>query len=155
MGGLCSSVRDPRPVREIIILAAGPAVSFILAAIGWYGLHYLEHHHPGLVYQIIDRETGEGRITLLGHALWICFSMNLILGIFNSIPIYPLDGGQIVHNILLIFLRDRVANRVALVLAFVFAVVFLAWSYHRSGEIDPYTCILVGWLLFNANRYLA
>jgi Zn-dependent protease len=140
------------PKREIPILAAGPAVSFALAAFGYFTLQYLAINHPDLVFRV--RGSHGYDFTLLGHALDICFTMNLVLGIFNCIPIYPLDGGQIVHNILRLFIPDRKANKVALFLAFVFAVLFLGWLYSLNQQVDIYSCILIGWLLFNAHRYL-
>ena len=154
MGGLCSSTRDSLPRREIIILAAGPAVSFALAAIGYYGFEWLAESHSHLIYKVIGPDQDNVQLTLLGRGLHICFIMNLVLGIFNMLPIYPLDGGQIVFNVLLTFLKHRLACQISFMLACLFAAGFLFWSFQASQQLDFYSLILMGYLLFNAYNYL-
>ena len=72
-GGAAKMASMPsRPRDEILIAAAGPAVSFVLAGLG--ALLYLP--------------TG---VAALGYFAYI----NLILGGFNLLPALPMDGGRI------------------------------------------------------------
>lgn len=152
LGGLCSSVRDPLPRREIIILAAGPAVS---AALSWgsvLALHLLDKNSPGLLY------TANGDGTILWQFLALSASLNWMLFLFNILPIYPLDGGQITYYVaLLVTKRQRLAANFSLALACVGAFAYLWWrtdQFTHLGNSFMYSLILVGWLLFNAFRAL-
>ncbi len=80
---------DPRKGIFWVSLA-GPAANFCLAA-GFYVLFYVL-----LMFQSMF--AGGSLEPLLGTALAICFYgilLNIILGIFNLIPIPPLDGSKI------------------------------------------------------------
>jgi Zn-dependent protease len=152
-GGLCSSTRDNLPRRELLIIAAGPLVSFILAGIGYGSFYYLHDHNPDLLFD------ASNHLNLLGRFLWLTGYINLWMGAFNSLPIYPLDGGQVVYNLILGTTgRQLLARQVCLTMAVVGALAFLAWSVHSNDDrFDDSlirTVILLGWLVFNAFQYL-
>lgn len=74
---------DPRNFRRpkegmALVAAAGPATNFVLA----------------LACFAAFRHVGAGENIL--QALYIGFAVNVILGIFNLIPVPPLDGSRIV-----------------------------------------------------------
>jgi Zn-dependent protease len=142
-GGLCSSKRDAVPWREIIILAAGPLVSFMLAFGCKLALTQLARSHPEW---IVDADG----LSLVGHMLWMGYSVNLVLGIFNIMPIYPLDGGQIVFNTCKLFTREMVAAKISLAIAVLAALGYLAYDIHNRGELNSYLVVLLLYLLMNA-----
>jgi stage IV sporulation protein FB len=144
-GGLCTARRDhSRPWSEIAILAAGPAVSIALAAAGW-GLAEWLRGQPGL-----GGDLRPGLLLLVLSLLW----MNVALAIFNLLPLFPLDGGQIAYHLLRLALRrEALAATCALGLACLTAAAYLGWEL-RSGPLDPYSAILVGLLLLQAFVHL-
>jgi stage IV sporulation protein FB len=148
MGGLCSSTRDSLPRREIMILAAGPAVSFALAAASYGLLRWVAHESP---QWLVD---SSGHWTLIGNALVFGYQINLVLGIFNIFPIYPLDGGQIVFNVLRLFMDLGRTIALSLSISVVVAAAFVIWSFNQSGQLDVYLIVLMGYLLFNAFQTL-
>jgi Zn-dependent protease len=102
-GGAARMVDMPRTARdEIAIAAAGPAVSFVLAALGLF----------------LGALTDSGLLVELG---WV----NLILGAFNLLPVFPSDGGRI--------LRALLAPRRGLVAATDLAV-----------KVGRYACVALG-----------
>lgn len=151
-GGLCSSTRDSLPRRELMIVAAGPAVSFLLAGLGYGGLYLIGDAHPEWL------RDGDGATTLFLF-LTATYEVNLLMGIFNILPIYPLDGGQIVYNLVLgISGRQAVARKVSLSLAVFGALAYIGYSFHQNGnQLDQsmiYLISMMGYLIYNAFLYL-
>ena len=79
------------PLQMMALVAcAGPLMNFALAVLGGLAI--------GLILQFGGKATA-----FVGYALVFCayfVQANLILGLFNLIPIPPLDGGRIVVGIL-------------------------------------------------------
>jgi Zn-dependent protease len=146
LGGVCESHRTrERPLGEIWILAAGPLVSFALAGLCYIGLDWLPE-------RLLAHEGG---LTVLGRLLLYGQWINLTVGIFNMLPIFPLDGGQIVWNGLRLFLRDIfLINRITLILAVVTGLMYLAWRFSEGTPVIGWSTFMVGFLLFNAWLFL-
>ena len=72
---------------------AGPASNFILAFIGILLMFYFS---SDLSVYLGGYNLGYSKnFSQLGLGLWLFTTINITLGIFNLIPLYPLDGGQI------------------------------------------------------------
>ncbi|MEC5127800.1 M50 family metallopeptidase [Verrucomicrobiales bacterium BCK34] len=82
-GGYCAGPGTFSRPQSIFISAAGPLANFVLAAAA-----FLLMHLPGT----------EGFWPRF--ALSTLITINLFLGILNLLPIFPMDGGQILANIL-------------------------------------------------------
>src|SRR5438445_4192039 len=88
LGGVAYVVPPARPGATLWSIAAGPLVNVVLAGVS-YALTLWAWH-------------GGWRVTA-PHAyrlLWAVALMNLGLLIFNLLPIYPLDGSQILRSLL-------------------------------------------------------
>jgi Zn-dependent protease len=110
LGGVSEIDGDPaRPRDEFAIAAAGPFVSFVLAASCWLiGLPVAAHTSFGVM------------LTLLGWS-------NLVIAVFNVLPGLPLDGGRLVQSAVWASGRSRssgaiVAARCGRVVAVLLAV---------------------------------
>ncbi|HMC82889.1 MAG TPA: site-2 protease family protein [Candidatus Polarisedimenticolia bacterium] len=115
-GGIATLVEIPRePAKEILIAVAGPLVNFTLA-IGLFGIVALlaPAEHLGLVPL-----TGTDLVRSL-------FSANLLLGLFNMIPAYPMDGGRILRGILACRIDYHRATQVAANIGKMFGILFVA-----------------------------
>lgn len=87
MGGLCyyDDIDRQGPWQRIAVLICGPGAGFLLLAAVFGGYFAL------------------GRPTLSPaglEILWVLFWVNLIWGLVNLLPIWPMDGGQISVNVL-------------------------------------------------------
>ncbi len=116
IGGMAEFDSIPRqPSREFLMTLAGPSVNFALAAALWFVVRTLGDEVPfysleGLVYQL--------------------FVANLVMGCFNLLPAFPMDGGRILRALIatrLPYLRATFwAARVGKVIAFLGILVALA-----------------------------
>ena len=112
MGGLASynrgdaySSRGNGPLAQILICLAGPGAGFLLAAVV-VGLVVLSGHKIGYVfgapYGLIvgpaEIIASEYLTQFISHVLFISITWGLV----NLLPVYPLDGGQIAREILLV-----------------------------------------------------
>ena len=79
LGGFSEIEKEaPTPAREFLVAAAGPAISLVLAAVG-YGLSKLVPYGTAHV--------------LVTQLMWA----NLLVGLFNLLPGLPLDGGRMLR----------------------------------------------------------
>ena len=89
IGGMAEFDDIPRqPSRELLITLAGPAVNLGIAAVLWVAVG-LPGGWPVADYQA--NATGFGQLLL--H--W-----NLVMGCFNLVPVFPMDGGRIFRALL-------------------------------------------------------
>ncbi len=135
IGGMAEFESIPRePRRELLMTLAGPAVNFVIAGIlivavgvpdGW----------PWGDYDFAAN--AEGFLQLL-------LSWNLLMGLFNLLPVFPMDGGRILRALLatrLPYVRATYwAANVGKVLAVVAGAVALLY-FHR-----PLTAILFAFI---------
>lgn len=111
IGGMARAERIPdNPWQEIVVAISGPLVNFALAAV-FFAILWIANGPFAL---------GE---SILGDLL----AINLVLGVFNLVPAFPMDGGRIFRGLLatrLPYLRaTRYARAVGQVIALVFVVV--------------------------------
>lgn len=78
--------RDPRR-GMMIVAAAGPAMNFLLAWLGGLALH-------------LDPFVSAAAAPMLEQFVYYFVLTNLVLGLFNLLPIPPLDGGRIAVGLL-------------------------------------------------------
>jgi Zn-dependent protease len=104
-GGMALLGRLPRsPRAELLIVAAGPAVNFAIAGLA---LVLLGGWPTDLGGDVLP--------TFHGHdVLEFLLLANLVLGCFNLLPAFPMDGGRILRALLAIKLDYLRATRWAL-----------------------------------------
>lgn len=120
MGGLCAyDVKNRRPWREAAVLALGPGAGFLLyglvLALGTSVLGIADLW-PFDAYPVHDYPRW-----FVGLPLWLSQSIliayndliiiNLLWGVFNLLPIYPLDGGRLANVFLTMHDRREGAAR--------------------------------------------
>ena len=110
--------KNPR-MGMVLVSAAGPLSNFVLAvfsALALNGLEYVFQSFP-------DPAFGRYLVTPLLYMLVASVQVNLALGIFNLLPIPPLDGGHLLMGLLprrlsyQLMLRERWGFAIVILLA--------------------------------------
>lgn len=128
MGGVTINDRRARPWQDFLISAAGPASSF--------GLSFL---------CLLLQTTAPTTDPFLFHLVDYMISANFLWGIFNSIPVPPLDGGHAVRHLLRMFLAERPAFIIAVWIAIVGGGLVAVWGAF-NGQF--FIALFVAWFAF-------
>jgi Zn-dependent protease len=124
IGGMAELEQIPRrPSAELLITAAGPAVNFALVAL------LLPFAWPGIFGQEEVSYYSAG-----GLVIQLCFA-NLIMGCFNLVPVFPMDGGRIFRALLAIWLPYLKATYWAVMVGRVLAVLLAGWALYRGNYL--------------------
>lgn len=120
-----SNLRQPR--RDMILVAiGGPAANFTLAILSALGLNLLARIEPYLGATVISKGM-EPLLLMLGFSLYV----NLLLGIFNLIPIPPLDGGRVLAGLLPPVAAARLSRLEPFGFLLVIALIFFTGLWER------------------------
>src|SRR5262245_65971100 len=116
IGGVARLERIPdEPVQELVIAAAGPAVTALLA-LGAFVVGGAWDYPPTTRTSIPD----------------LLFTMNVVLLLFNLLPAFPMDGGRVLRALLATHMSYARATQVAATVgqgfAFVFGFLGLLWN---------------------------
>ena len=152
-GGVSDLPEETKDFRkEFKITVAGPATSFAISAI-FAGLWWLLAQAGAALPQPIVGQA-IGGVFLYGALI------NALLGAFNLIPAFPLDGGRILRAGLVKWKKNyddatRVAARVGIIISYGFmAFGFFAMIF--GSFISGIWILLIGWFLNSgAQSYLS
>ena len=125
-GGYATTARTSTG-RNLVVLFAGPTAGFLLAGAAYLGLLGLAG-----VDDVPQR---------LAQTLGFLVFINIAWSVLNLVPVLPLDGGQIVREILVWFNPRRGEQR-AMLLSAVVGAVTAAYGYLQLGQM--FLAILFG-----------
>jgi Zn-dependent protease/CBS domain-containing protein len=127
------------PGAQALITFVGPLTSLVL----------------GGVFVLAAIAVGGGGLVSAALA-WLGF-INILLGVFNLLPAFPLDGGRILQSLIWWGTRDRLrATRIAARIGMAFAFLFIAYglvTFFAAGSlIGGIWAVFLGWFLLSAAR---
>ncbi len=136
-GGISEITSEPKtPLPEFVIAFVGPLTSLVLAAF-FYILQLVFHNYA----------------PIYAAAKYLAY-INLILGLFNLIPGFPLDGGRVFRAIVWGITHNlRRATEIAGLLGQGIAFVFIllgAWLLFQGNWINGLWIAFIGWFLETA-----
>ncbi len=99
LGGLAFAKPPHRPLPTFITVAGGPMVNVIICIICGTILFTLTGKLPWSPFYINPFAPFSGWMDVAWYAYWI-YQMSYTILLFNLLPIFPLDGGQIVQSAL-------------------------------------------------------
>jgi Zn-dependent protease len=156
-GGVAQITREAtRPMAELVMAAAGPLCSLTLAGI-FAGITFLFSNSGG---------------TLICDLVGLLAYINAMLGLFNLIPGFPLDGGRILRALLwrgtgnyrrATYIASWSGRGVAYMLIFGGIALVFGYTLGRAtlvvamfgstiylGAFDGFWLVLIGWFLHYA-----
>lgn len=125
---------ESAPVTETYVAAAGPLTNAFLAFLGY------------LLYRLG-----------IGNGDWLGFFIqwNIMLGVFNLLPAFPLDGGRVLRAFLSLHQGVKRATENAAALSQALGAVMAAagaWLWFSSGGEDV-SCLIVSlFLIYSASK---
>jgi CBS domain-containing protein len=136
-GGVSNLTREPAtPGDEFAISVVGPLSSLVLAGLFWGLMQLLPGHSPA------------------GAVVGYLAFVNLLLGAFNLVPGFPLDGGRIFRSI--VWGATRSLRRGTVVASYTgqgFGWLMIFWGVSRvlTGDLlGGIWTAFIGWFLNNA-----
>jgi Zn-dependent protease/CBS domain-containing protein len=158
-GGVANIREEPKsPGNEFVMAILGPVTSlvigFILLLIASIGLPRQQ------ILQAQPMETLQQFTPLRTIAFWLG-SINVVLGLFNLIPGFPLDGGRVLRSILWALTQNlRKATRWAayvgqviawgLIISGIAMIFGMRLPFFGEGLVNGVWLIFIGWFLNNA-----
>jgi Zn-dependent protease/CBS domain-containing protein len=128
---------SPRPSVEFLVAIVGPLSSFAIAGLAWLGAG--------------AAPSGSAVEAVLAYLAIV----NGLLGLFNLIPGFPLDGGRVLRSVIWRATGSlRRATEVAAAVGTIVAYGFLVWGFIRvlDGELLGGIWIAaIGWFLQSAS----
>lgn len=156
-GGVSNLEKEPEsPFTEFVMAIVGPATSIVLGAVflaifSLIGNDILMSANPVAAFRTLDPIS-----TLL---LWLG-QVSILVGLFNLIPGFPLDGGRVLRSVIWALtgkLRQatKIASLIGDVVAYSFMLIGLIMVFgvnvpvFGTGLIGGIWIFFIGWLLNN------
>lgn len=130
LGGLSRMEEIPEnPNKEFRIAIAGPlvnfAIAFLLVVIGFV-------LNARTLISLKDLQAALGGVSWSGLLAYLIIA-NLLLGLFNLIPAFPMDGGRVLRSLLAKKMSHARATRIATQIGQGFALLMGLWGF-TSGS---------------------
>jgi Zn-dependent protease len=153
IGGMAEFDSIPRqPARELLITLAGPAVNFAIALVLWAavgvpdGWPFGPNGFPHSLHELMETLLGWSFPSTASGFAQLMLHLNVLMGCFNLVPVFPMDGGRILRAVLATRLPYLRATWIAASIGKVLAVVAasLALFFFRA----PLTAALFTFIIF-------
>jgi Zn-dependent protease len=120
IGGLANIEVPENPKREFLISLSGPMSNFLMLFIV-----VLAASSAGIPFEaLLDQTQVFVQIVDIPSLLSNLFWINLILGAFNLLPGFPMDGGRVFRAFLAFFIDYIKATEIAVFIGRIIAVIF-------------------------------
>jgi Zn-dependent protease/predicted transcriptional regulator len=153
-GGVAEIQEEPRePRAEFLIAIVGPLTSLVIGLLCTYSATLLAGADLAELFPA-DGESAVGGLSPLATLLLWLGPINIVLGVFNMMPGFPLDGGRVLRALLWWLTGDlRRATQIASQTGRMFGwfLMILGVMQAVSGIVmQGLWLVLIGWFLSNA-----
>jgi stage IV sporulation protein FB len=142
LGGLARIEKIPEdPGKEFRIAIAGPLVNFVIAGV-LFGIGLLLNTQA--IISLDELYLSMGQVSWNGMLAYLTMT-NLLLGLFNLVPAYPMDGGRILRASLVKRLGRPKATQIAVNVGQGLALLFGLWGF-MSGSYSLVLIAIFVWM---------
>lgn len=149
LGGFTNLAFKPeKPLHNLFISAAGPLVNMVLAFL-------CVAAYAAIAYFTLPLSRDAEIYLWMQTFRNLFFSLavvNLTLIVFNLLPVYPLDGGNILHAGMEWLFGRSVADWVTLLVSIPFLLLLVALALYMHDYILLFFCILIAFGIATLNR---
>jgi Zn-dependent protease len=132
LGGMAEFDAIPRkPLHELLITIAGPAVNFVIAALLW------------CVVRFPDGVDDAGIPSSIGELSRFLLAANVVMMLFNLIPAFPMDGGRILRALLAMRLPYVRATHWAVMVAKPLTIAGFAAAVYYHSWLVAAICVMI------------
>jgi Zn-dependent protease len=140
LGGVSNLDADSRRARdEFLIAIVGPLTSLMISVILWGVASVLS-----------------GGSSPINAVIWYLGIVNFFLGIFNLLPVFPLDGGRVLRSIIWAATGSYGwATRVSSILgrtAGIGLIVLGVWQFVIGNRLGGVWLVFIGWFVQTAAK---
>jgi len=134
IGGVARLVALPeKPMEELVVALAGPAVNLVISMLIYPFLHIAEGAEFSINLRAVDGDT----------FLLSLMAVNVWLALFNMIPAFPMDGGRVLRALLSFRIERAVATRIAATVGQFLAIGFVILGFFGNPFL-----IFIGFFIF-------
>ncbi|MFN0195985.1 MAG: site-2 protease family protein [Planctomycetaceae bacterium] len=149
LGGLATTQPAPTLLSQLLTPAGGPLVHLVICCMTlpatYNSVYWSEAINP-LILPGVDLSTG-----WLVPTLVLIFDINLLMMVVNLLPLYPLDGGQILSNGLSFIWDGRIVHEVSARVGWIVALLIMFVGLY----VDSAMVVFCGAILLVLNMQLS
>ena len=131
LGGVAYVSPPQRPGATLWSIAAGPLVNVLLFPLF------------GILLVLVKSAGWEDTNPNAFNFVFMLFSINVVLLVFNMLPIYPLDGGQILRSLLWFVFGRAKSLMIASIIGFIGVVALIGLAVLQQNLILGGICVLI------------
>jgi len=146
LGGLAMAYAPRRPWPQFVTVAGGPAVNVLICLLCGAGLYAIIGIWPLGPWAFGDAHgivTHRGLLSVSQFLFWI-YGISYALLIFNLLPVWPLDGGQLLQSILWPKLGFYRSMMIAVNVGIVGAVLMIMFGIASIGRYWWVLLLIIG-----------
>ena len=135
LGGFTNLTRKPeRPFHNLLVSGSGPLANIVILVV-------LSAVYLGLVLAVPI--TALNQAPLLMRLISTLAILNLVLVVFNLLPVYPLDGGQMMRSGLQMIVGKPNADLITMIVSIPVLLCLVAFALLTGDYILLAICILI------------
>jgi tetratricopeptide (TPR) repeat protein len=151
LGGLTFLEREPeKPFHRLFVYAAGPLATLVLSLL--FAAVYLAYI---FFYAFLPYETGLELLRFVEAFPTVFLSLavlNIVLLVFNLLPVYPFDGGRIVHAFIESFFGKSNANLVTMLISTPILIGLIAFGIYVHDYVLLISSLFIALAIGTLNR---
>jgi len=122
LGGVAQipSLGDAKPKQELMTAVAGPAVNLVFALASLPIMWALGIH--GIDDIFLRYDTGKSYLQFFMNYFFV---LNVVTGVFNMLPGFPMDGGRTLRSVLAMYMSYLQATTIAVYVAWVLGALMI------------------------------